>query len=469
MAVDLIIKNGTIVNHDGETRCSLAVDGGKIVAISREKYFPEGREVIDASGLHVLPGLIDTHVHLGAFGKKHSMPTFREEVDGFKCAVIGGVTTLGNHLGMGDTAWTGSLKPKLREWVDYYNKLAIPNAFFYGGITSRIQLEEIPDYVREFGVTGFKWYAYSHGEQETWGMQPINDGDKYLGFKKIAKLGNRVLAMAHCENMDIIDALKRIYKDELKRNDLRAWYETRKGFVEALDIRKMAYIAKITGAHFYVVHVSSKEGVEAVIRAKEDGVNITAETCLHYLTHNYENAAHFGSLGVESPALKDKESNSVLWKALKNGIIECLGTDSGTMTKAHKSDTVWDALAGFSEDTPLIGPVMLSEGVNKGRISLQKMVEICCYNNARIHGLFPGKGIIKVGSDADLTIVDLEKVQKVTLDKLHYMMSDFSLFEDWELTGWPVMTIIGGEIVMKDGKITGKPGIGKYIPRHINE
>jgi len=465
MQETVLIKNAKIVRPEGTFEGSVGIDGGKITYIGDASHFLQADRVIDAKGLHLLPGAIDTHIHLGAFGKKHNLPTFKEEIDAFKCAVIGGVTTIGNHLGMGDTAWEQSLKPKLKEWIDLINTYAIPNFFFHIGVVSDIQIEEIPDYVRDFGVTSFKWYAYSRGEQETWSMTEITDGDMFLGFKKIASLGDKVLAMRHCENMEVIDKLRQQLKDKDGRTDLKAWYESRPGFVEALDIRKVAYMGKITGAHVYIVHVSSKEGVEAVRLAKKEGIHISSETCIHYLTHNIEDAAHLGPLGVESPSLKDPESNVRLWEALADGTIDCIGTDSGAMTKTHKSHTVWDALAGFTEDTPLVLPVLLSEGVNKGRLSINQVVKSVSYNSSVIHGLWPRKGAILPGFDADLVLVDVNKTQEVTLDRLHYALSDFSLFEGWKLKGWPVMTMINGEVAMRDGEILAKPGIGKYLPR----
>jgi dihydroorotase-like cyclic amidohydrolase len=212
--------------------------------------------------------------------------------------------------------------------------------------------------------------------------------------------------------------------------------------------------------------VSSKEGVEAVRLAKDEGICISSETCIHYLTHNIEDAAHLGPLGVESPSLKDPVSNERLWEALADGTIDCVGTDSGAMTRAHKSNTIWDALAGFSEDTPLFLPVLISEGVHRGRLSLNHVVKLVCRNASMIHGLWPRKGALLPGFDADLVLVDLNKTQEVTLDRLHYALSDFSLFEGWKLKGWPIMTMINGEIAMQDGEITGEPGLGKYIPRN---
>jgi dihydropyrimidinase len=163
--------------------------------------------------------------------------------------------------------------------------------------------------------------------------------------------------------------------------------------------------------------------------------------------------------------LKDPASNDALWKALADGTIDCVGTDSGAMTRSHKANTIWDALAGFSEDTPLFLPVLLSEGVHKGRLSINQVVKIASFNPSTIHGLWPSKGAVLPGFDADLVLVDLQKTQEVTMDTLHFALSDFSLFEGWKLKGWPVMTMIDGKVVMSDGEIIGKPGTGKYLPR----
>jgi len=466
MSLDCIIKNVNLVYPEGTFEGVVGIEAGKIAFVGSSCQGLSADNTIDGKGLYLLPGAIDTHIHLGAFGRRHDLPTFEEEIDAFKCAVVGGVTSIGNHLGMGDTAWEGSLKDKLTEWIRLINKYAIPNFFFHIGVVSDIQIDEIPDYVKDFGVTSFKWYAYSRGEQETWSMSEITDGDMYLGFKKIASLGHRVLAMRHCENMEIIDKLKTKLKDQDKRKDLNAWYESRPGFVEALDIRKVAYLGKVTGSHVYIVHVSSKEGVEAVRLARQEGIKVSSETCIHYLTHNIEGVDSLGPLGVESPSLKDPASNEALWKALSDGTIDCIGTDSGAMTKNHKSNTVWDALAGFSEDTPLYLPVLLSEGVNKERLSINQVVKLASYNPSVIHGLWPRKGAILPGFDADLTLVDLKKTQEVTLERLQYALSDFSLFEGWKLRGWPVMTWVDGQVVFRDGEIIGKQGTGKYLARN---
>lgn len=465
MVVDIVIKNSRIVKPEGIFQAGLAIEEGKIVAIAKDPLLPKANKVIDAEGNYLLPGIIDAHVHIGSCG--HS---FKDDIKDTSAAICGGVTTIGNYVGMAETDCKGSYKPVFKNWVNTYNKNAFTDAFFHCIMTAEIQIKEIPDYASSFGVTSFKFYSYlaERGCKRTsWGEEAENiltDGDIYTGFQKISKLGHPALAMIHCENADIIAKLQAKAMKE-KRQDLKAMTDARPNFVEAMDIQKAIFMAKTTGVPLYIVHVTSAEGVDAIRNAVQSKTNVTAETCPHFLVLTYE--APLGPLGVENPPLKDKKSNEALWQGIRDGVIGCMGTDHGSATKDMKKD-IWTAAPGFpGVETQL--PVLLSEGVNKGRITLEKLVEVCCYNNAKTFGIYPKKGTISVGSDADLTIVDLNKTDKMSIEKLHYWASDFTIFEGMKLKGWPTHTILRGKIVMEKGQITTKPGVGKYLPRKIHK
>jgi dihydropyrimidinase len=466
MTVDLVIKNSRIVSPTGIFSADVVVDDGKIVAITKASLSPEAYRVIDAKGNFLLPGIIDPHVHLGLF--EHS---YRDDIKDTAAALWGGVTTIGNYVGMGDTDCKGSIKPGFKNWVETYNNNAFTDAFFHCAITNEERIKEIPEYAQDFGVTSFKFFSYlieKSGIVTSWGQEAegvgLTDGDMYVGFQSISKLGYPALAMIHCENADIIAKLQAEIMKQ-KRDDLKAITDMRPNFVEAMDIQKAVFMAKITNVPLYIVHVTTAEGVEIIRTAIQSRIDVVGETCPHFLTLTYE--APLGPLGLENPPLKDKKSNEALWQGIRDGVISCIGTDHGSGTKEQKKD-IWTGVPGFAGVEEQLS-VLLSEGVNKGRITLEKLVEVYCYNNARVFGVYPQKGTISVGSDADLTIVDLNKTVKVRADKLHYWISDFSVFEGLELKGWPTHTILRGNVAMEEGEVTAKPGLGKYLPRKLRK
>jgi dihydroorotase-like cyclic amidohydrolase len=207
--------------------------------------------------------------------------------------------------------------------------------------------------------------------------------------------------------------------------------------------------------------VTIKEGPGIIAKARLEGVDIVAETCPHYLVLNTDNTDRI--LSKTNPPIRHKDDNETLWSAVKDGVIDVVATDHGAVPRTHKTD-FWTALGMGGVETWL--PIMLSEGVNKGRITLERLVQVCCYNPARKYGLTPRKGMISVGSDADLVIVDLNKKRKVSA-KSFYSKGDFSCYEGWDLQGWPILTMMRGKVVMEDGKVVGRPGFGRFIPAKI--
>ena len=244
---------------------------------------------------------------------------------------------------------------------------------------------------------------------------------------------------------------------------MAAWDDARPGFCETLDVQRAISIANLTKAPLYVVHVHHGASVDVIAKAKSEGIDVVAETCLHYLMLDRNHP--LGPLGKINPPLTDKASSERLWQGIREGTISCIGTDHCSVTKEMKKEMWKGATPGVPGVENLL-PLMLSEGVNKGRITLEKLVEVLCYNNARTFGLFPQKGTIQVGSDADLVIVALDKKAKMTMNRDHGCY-DYILYEGWEVKGWPVFTMLRGNVLVENGKLVTKPGIGKYIPRFV--
>jgi D-hydantoinase len=459
MAVDLVIKNGKVVTPDGIASSGIAVDGGKIVAIADEPSLPKAAETIDGAGKHILPGLIDTHVHMGGIN-----PLGKECRSETAAAAAGGVTTVG-HFAFDHRAPKPTSLGVFESQKDAFEKNALVDGFFHALVINDESLEEIPK-CPETGITSFKFLmGYKGPEVEARGITIADDGKFFKGFEIISQLGRPVRAMVHAENAEIALMLKERLQKE-GRSDFPAWNDSRPKFCEEECMQRALLLAKVAKCPLYIVHMTIGEGVDIIARAKADGIDVVAETCPQYLTHTSEDPAPLfqenPALGCVNPPLRDKDSVKKLWQGIRDGWIECIGSDHAPFTLEMKGHDIWKTLPGLGNLTEMILPVMLSEGVNRGRISLEKVVEVCCYNPARVFGLAPRKGAISVGSDADLVIVDLEKRVTVTPEMLH-SVADWTIYDGWKFKGWPVMTVVRGNVVVKEGEMVGEPGTGRYI------
>ncbi len=419
--------------------------------------------MIDAKGNYVIPGVIDNHVHL-VTGLQQPDKELRADT---AAGAYGGVTTINNMMGLGAFTHKGSYVDVFEDWKKIHEGNAFTDFMIDIIISSDVHIKEMPLYAGKYGMPLFKlmlaYKGWWEAEQGKVIEAEASDGVLYSALKQIKAIGPPARLRVHCENMSIINRLIPWLRDEEKREDLAAWTDARPGWAEALDIKRVASIAKVVKAPIYIVHLSSAPGVDAVAKAKEDGVNVIAETTPAYLTLTKHSP--LGMLGKINPPLRDEESIERLWEAINSGVVQCMGTDHGSHMKANKiKGGIWEAEPpGFAGIETYL-PVLLSEGVNKGRITLEKLVEVCCANNARAMGLYPKKGVIRAGSDADLVIIDLNKKVKLSAETLH-QVSDFCVHEGWEAKGYPVLTMLRGNIVVKDGKLIAKPGIGQYLAR----
>jgi len=452
MKADTVIKNCRIVRHDGIVGGGIAVHDGIIVAIGRDDALPDAERVIDAKDGYVIPGCIDPHVHVDWPEWDFAEGT----VSTTRAAAAGGITTIINHL-----AGPESLVDILADRKACIEKHAFVDAAFHIAIFSAAQVDEIPK-IAGLGVSSFKFFLPYRGTEVVPPLVGIDDGIVYSGFEKITRLGFPARALVHAENVELFFMLKDRVLREGRGKEIE-WDDVRPEVCELEGIQRVVCFAKDTGCPVYIVHISTGEGMEAVKRAKEDGVDIRGETCPQYLTLTAKDVDRI--LGkVNPPIRKNGAHRDALWNALRRGVLDCIGSDHAPCAKKHKTD-FWDAYVGVAGIQTLL-PVLLSEGVGRGRISMQKLVEVTSYNTARTFGLYPKKGALSVGSDADLVLLDMKKKNTVKADSLHHI-SDFSLFEGWELTGCPVLTMVRGSVVMQDGEVTGKPGWGSFIPRPV--
>ena len=474
--VDTMFKNGSLVTHEGIIRVGIAIDAGKIVAIGDERLMPEAKEVIDARGKYILPGLIDPHQHPG--GQRGFLEDIRSES---RLAALGGVTSvLGTvksprisrtHKQFVQPEDVVSYKKVFAEAKEIVETEATVDIGFNFAIMSDEQASEIPEYAEEFGVTSYKFYVgyrikaeYLLPRFNEFAGFPVtgwDDGTMLIAFENIAKIGG--LALIHAENTQLVRVLhQRVVASG--RKDLVAWYQRSPGWVEASHVVTYAHLAKVTGCTLYVVHTCSKEGLDEIRHAKSRGVKIISEVCPHYLIIDPEDPFPGVFAKINTP-IQDTPSRNALWEGIKDGVVECVGTDQlpGLKKERFVEGDAWKSTAvGISSVHHLL-PLMITEGYYKRGIPLETLVKICSFNNAKYFGLYPRKGAIQVGSDADLVVVDLEKTRVLRAEEWP-TACDWSIYEGRELRGWPILTMLRGRIIMKDGEIIGKPS-GQYLYR----
>lgn len=452
MKVNTVIRNCHIVGPDRIFQAGLAIDEGKIVAIGRDDSLPNAENIIDARGKYIIPGLVDAHVHLEWPPGVDIIKNIRAETQA--CA-FGGITTLIHLLAPAE-----DILQHMEEFISVYERHAYVDLDLSTRIYTWEDIKQIHQLLRR-GVRGFKLLLPYKGPEAVWKgrVGGVDDGIVFLAFKEIARLvnqGYKVFARVHCENVEIFLRLRERYQQQ--GLEPASWDEVRPRYCEEEAMGRCIYLASKTGCPIYIVHMSIKEGIDLVAEAKSKGIDVTAETCIQYLVLNVNNTDK--TLSKVNPPIRGPEDNERLWEGIRRGIISVVATDHAPVNQVDKVN-LWEALPGFSGVETLL-PLMLSEGVNKERISLEKLVEVCCYNPARIFGLFPSKGVISVGSDADLVIIDLEKEMMVS-ERPFYSASDFSPYAGWKLKGWPELVMLRGKTIMKEGQVVGRPGYGRYV------
>ena len=452
MQVETVVSNCKVVRHNEILDVGVAIDQGKIVALARDDDLPQAGKVIDGQGKYLIPGLVDAHVHLQYPPGVEPESNIRRET---RTCAAAGCTTIVHLLAPADDIVTNA-----KDFIALYEK----NAFVDLALSARIytvenikQIESIYD----FGIVAFKLLLPYKGSEAVWKGRTggIDDGIIYLTFREIGRLaqnGGNAFARVHCENVEIFLKLKEEY---LQKGIVpSSWNAVRGRVCEEEAMRKCLFLAGLTGCPLYVVHMTIKEGVNLVAEARAKEANVVTETCIQYLTRNTDDVDRI--LSKVNPPIREAEDNQKLWEAVKNGSIDVVATDHAPVTRALKKN-FWDALPGIPS-ADLLLPLMLSEGVNKSRISLEKLVEVCCFNPAKKFGLLPRKGTISIGADADLVLVDLDKTVTAP-DQPIYSGSDFSIFQGMEIKGWPVLTMLRGRVVAKDGVVVEKAGNGRYM------
>lgn len=446
---DLIIRNALVTTADCTYPADIGIEGGVITALGAIAPDAEAREVVDVAGKHVIPGVIDTHVHIG-------WPDWDWEQDCVattKAAAAGGVTTV--MLMEGDTR---PMAESVSQRTEQFERNSYVDGTFHEVVYTSEHVDEIVPMATEGGVASFKFFIPYRGSEVVPPQVGIDDGIIYQGFEQIGRLDTPALALFHPENIEIFFRIKeRMLAKGITEGF--TWNDTRPNVCETETIRRCVAFAKATGCALYVVHMTTRESEEEILRARDEGVTIYGETCPQYLTLTCDEADPI--LSKVNPPIRTREDCEGLWRGLRSGVISMIGSDHAACATKHKRD-LWGATVGFAGIQTLL-PVMLTEGVAAGRLSLNQLVACTSTNAAKIFGVYPKKGAIQVGSDADLTVLDLDK--RVTCHAADlYHISDFTPFEGRTFTGMPVATYVRGELVARDGKVIGEPGRGRIVP-----
>jgi dihydropyrimidinase len=467
---DVLITNASAVipNAGVLDGTNIMIEDGKIKALLKSVDNVSASRKIDALGKYVLPGAIDPHVHYGVYSPINEAARTES-----RSAAVGGVTTMIRMLRLYDGYGKGNnITKQLRasngnHFVDYA---------IHASILRADQVTDIP-YLKELGISSLKIYMnlgadLNHIHMD---LKPETHNSSYSQvdmtdelMSSIVNEGARVHStiLVHAENPVICSEY--MHKGREKgMAGLDAWTYCRPPFSEAQSIAKISELGRRTGStNLYFVHVGSTAALDAIISEREKGrANYYIETCPHYLTHTTE----FGNLvGKVTPPIRSKSDLQSMWSALRNGIVDTIGTDhvaNRLEMKMGKGD-IWSALSGFPGIATML-PVLLSQGVNEHRIGIERVAEVTSYNTARIFGIYPKKGTIQPGSDADLTIVDLD-LEKTVRPEMLQSYSDYTIYDGWKLRGWPVMTFVRGKIIMEDGQVDNQAlGHGEFIPRPV--
>ena len=452
-AFDLIVKNGTVVFPDRKPQAlDIGVKDGRVAALVARGTPADAGESIDASGLHVFPGLIDCHVHFG-FGEK-----ITEYTSETVYAAQGGFSTILAYF-LNNESYDDVFK---RE-IAYARERCHVDFGFHFSAANEDHLENMARYVREFGVTSFKYFMNFRGEEGRYmGLDGTDDGYFYDLLETSAKSGG-VMIVCHTENIEIVNRIRRKFQ-QAGRDTLRDWCLSKPAFTEAENLARAHYFAAHLGAKVYIPHLSTRMGLDDARRLRRRYPHLYLETCPQYLTHTLD--ADIGSIGKANPPFRTQDDVDAMWEGIADGTIEVAASDHVPRKRAAKEKPIWQGSQGFP-GTATILPVLLSEGYHKGRVSLERICASLTAAPARIFSVGEQKGHLRVGADADLTFVDLQKSRKVVAAEFG-SYADYSLYDGWTFKGWPVRTIVRGRTVMHDGKIVGPGGWGQYIARKLS-
>jgi dihydroorotase len=445
LIVDLILSNTKAYVKKEIVDCSVAINNGKIFKIGKEANMPKAQAKKDLKNLLVLPGLIDAHVHLRGQGKAYKEDFY----SGTAAAAAGGITTV---LDMPNNDPVTMSTETLRNRMAEAEKKTLVNVGFYSEFPRN--MVEIAKIVEE-GAVAFKLYM----TEQVGGLNIDDDYALVEAFKIANQL--KVLVAVHAEDKTMLSKAEGEFK-RANRNDIEAFLKAHSENVEVKAIKRLLNIAEQTHVHIHFCHVSTENGLKTIIDGKKSEVTITCEAAPHHLFLSVDDLKQTGTLALTMPPVREKQHSVTLWNGIKKGWIDILASDHAPHTlQEKKAKVVWDVKVGIPNlETTL--PLLLTE-VKRGRLSIGDVVRLMAEKPAEVFEL-KGRGCLKEGNNADLTVVDLKKKYKIDASKFH-SKAKYSPFDKWIAEGNPVKTFVNGKLIMDEGEIVAKAGNGKIVRR----
>ena len=445
MIADLILSNAKAYIDNEIVDCSLAINQGKIFKIAREANMPKAETKTDLKNLLVLPGLIDVHVHLRDEGKAYKEDFY----SGTAAAAAGGITTV---LDMPNNKPVTMSVEALRRRMKIAERKILVNVGFYSEFPKN--MKETEEIIRE-GAVAFKLFM----DEQIGGLNIDDDHALLEAFKIVSKL--KVSVAVHAEDKT---TLKKV-ENELKRNncnDVEAFLKAHSENIEVTAVKRLLKIAKQTNVHVHFCHISTENGLKAIIDGKKSGIKITCETTPHHLFLSVDSLRRIGTLALTTPPIREKHHITALWNGIKNSWIDILASDHAPHTLGEKkAKSVWDVKVGVPGlETAL--PLLLTK-VKHGWLSITDVVRLMSKNPAEVFRL-KGTGCLKEGNNADLTVVDLDRKYKIDASKFH-SKAKYSPFDGLSVEGKPVKTFVDGRLIMDEGEIVAEAGSGEIIRR----
>jgi dihydropyrimidinase len=465
--LDLVVRGGLVVGPEAIENLDIGVRGGKIVSLTLAgASTADAEQVIDANGLLVVPGGIEPHAHLAHYismRTESEMYTLGPEEDTIGMA-FGGVTT---HIDFcqvypGTTA-EHALRQRMERW---HGKSLIDYAYHVNfiGATPIQALDEVADLIQA-GFPSFKVFTCNV-------LPPRPPRRPYkLDFGRIGRLMEKVAAnqgivVVHAEDDDIVQFNYEFFTQQGQTAGTHLHLVHSK-LSEQLSFNRIIVLSKTMGSAVYFVHTSAAEGVVAIEQARAAGQPVYGETLHQYLCHTAADYAQPDGFQFHTyPSVKLQEDQDALWRGLLGGSISTVATDEFPTSRAVKlaGATIEDVTGGNLGAEARMG-IVYTEGVSKRGMSVRQFVDVTSTNAAKIFGLYPRKGVIAIGSDADLTLMDTHTRRRLTMADFH--VADYSPWEGWEVTGWPTTTILRGQVLAHNGELWGRPGNGEFVRRKI--
>ena len=445
--LDLLLKNGIVYLDGYFTKADVGVKDGKVAAVAAPGELDSAEKTLDLSGQYLIPGAIDTHMHVRDPGHIERGNFYTETL----AAAAGGVTTIMEHPISTPPQYNVEI---LENRIRRAQEQCVVDFCFYGAAGGEYP-EEITKLAADGRIVAFKSFLHAAPpgrEEEFRGLTMADDGELMAGMQELSKTG--LICAFHAEDNDLIQYYIRKFKSE-GRVSGRDHALSRPVISEVQSVERVLRFAKETKARVEIAHVSTPQAMELLKNAKAEGMDVYAETCPHYLFLTEDDLEKFGPFAKCNPPLRSRELSEKLWKYVNDGTVDYIGSDHSPFLleeKTRGNNDIFAAVSGFP-GVDLRLPLML-HAVSEGKIKLEKVVELLCVNPAKIFRIFPQKGTIRPGSDADFAVFDLTGTTVVDKEKNYSMAREIAVpYDGWKLNCKVTFTVLRGRVIMKDGKV----------------